>query len=91
MVPVAEVSVGSESPHDGGVLDVHLLEDGLRHVAVLLRGVLKYDVCTLQSALRELRAGRLRENADREEGVHKIAKFADVTCTERSLPCRPLR
>ena len=38
MVPVAEVSVGGEPPHDGGVLDVHLLEDGLRHVAVLQTG-----------------------------------------------------
>ena len=42
MVPVAEVSAGSESPHDGGVLDVHLPEDGLRHVAVLFGGVFKY-------------------------------------------------
>ena len=68
MVPVAEVSVGSESPHDGGVLDVHLLEDGLRHVAVLLRGVLKYDVCTLQSALRELREGGCVKMQTWEEG-----------------------
>ena len=37
MVPVAEVSVGSESPHDGGVLDVHPLEDALRQLPVLGR------------------------------------------------------
>ena len=35
IVPVLEVAVAGEPAHDGGVLDIHLLKDGLGDVAVL--------------------------------------------------------
>ena len=85
MVPVAEVSVGGEPPHDGRVLDVHLLEDGLRHVAVLgkhsdltsalfTKGWNVEDVVTM----REPRDGGCVKMQTGKRGVNKSANFADV-------------
>ena len=62
IVPVLEVAVSGEPAHDGGVLDVHPLEDGLGDVAVL--AVLLVELVGEAEVVQLPRVGRQVEGVE---------------------------